>query len=111
MSEIPIPQVKNCLQSHDKIVVEIDAAGFLAEDISMKVSGRNLIIQGRKEGPDPRDPATTLRKELKRDIVMPPGVDAAHITCILNSQTGRLTVTIPVPEPTGGEYTIPITTV
>lgn len=103
--------MKNCLQSHDKIVVEIDAAGFLADDISMKVAGRNLIIQGRKEGPDPRDPATTLRKELKRDIVMPPGVDAAHITCALNSVTGRLTVTIPFPQPTGGEYTIPIKTV
>ncbi|OQR71274.1 hypothetical protein BIW11_01528 [Tropilaelaps mercedesae] len=110
-NDIPDLQVKNCLQTHDKIVVEIDATGFTAEDILMKVSGRNLVIQGRKEGPDPRDPATTLRKELKRDIVMPPGVDAAHITCSLCAITGRLTVTIPFPQPVGGEYTIPIKTV
>ncbi|XP_022668304.1 uncharacterized protein LOC111262827 [Varroa jacobsoni] len=110
-NDIPDLQVKNCLQSHDKIVVEIDASGFTAEDISMKVSGRNLVIQGKKEGPDPRDPATTLRKELKRDIVMPPGVDAAHVTCSLCANSGKLTVIIPFPQPVGGEYTIPIKTI
>jgi len=107
-NDIPHLQVKNCLQSDDKILVEIDASGFRAEDLTLKTNGRNLTLLGRSEGPDPLDPYTTLKRELKRDIIMPPGVDALHISCTLQRSTGRFTITIPFPQPTGVEMNIPI---
>ncbi|XP_064457525.1 heat shock protein hsp-16.2-like [Ornithodoros turicata] len=90
----------------DKISVEIDAAGFKLEDLSLKAVGRNMTISACNES---TEGDTTIRRELKRNVVLPEGVDVEKIKCRLTAEK-KLVVEIPLPveKCKGVEYIIPV---
>lgn len=90
----------------DKISVELDVEGFKADDISLKAVGRNMTIRAFNEK---SEGDTTVRRELKRNVVLPEGVDVEKIACKLTPEN-KLIVQIPLPveKNQGVEYLIPV---
>lgn len=90
----------------DKISVEIDVEGFKADDISLKAVGRNMNVRAFTEH---TEGDTTVRRELRRNVVLPEGVDVEKIACKLTADN-KLVIQIPLPveKNKGVEYLIPV---
>ncbi|KAG0425795.1 hypothetical protein HPB47_027055, partial [Ixodes persulcatus] len=90
----------------DKISVEIDVEGFKADDVTLKAVGRQLNVRAFCEH---TEGDTKIRRELRRNVVLPEGVDVEKIACRLTAEN-KLVIEIPLPveKSKGVEYVIPV---
>ncbi|EEC10927.1 heat shock protein 20.5, putative [Ixodes scapularis] len=90
----------------DKISVEIDVEGFKADDVTLKAVGRQLNVRAFCEH---AEGDTKIRRELRRNVVLPEGVDVEKIACRLTAEN-KLVIEIPLPveKSKGVEYVIPV---
>ncbi len=89
------PPVADLQQTADAIVVEIDLPGVTKDEISVELSGDELVVTGDlKEGADGR-PKRRIRRSghFEHRMVLPAQVEADQATASLAD--GVLTVTMP----------------
>tara|TARA_Y100000994_G_scaffold222283_1_gene202425 strand:- start:709 stop:1146 length:438 start_codon:yes stop_codon:yes gene_type:complete len=97
-------------------IIDVELAGFLQENITLKTQGRTLIIEATNPlltPPNPSDNDTVLLQELKRDnvyrcIYIPFSADLDNISPAIY-KNGILHIRIPISSIRFGEsHTIPI---
>jgi len=102
-SQFSLPSVDIYSQGDDRMVVELQAPGFDAEDIDLNVRNGVLEIRGEKTERDEEKEgkrAYLVRERnasFARRVVLPEGADADNISADLDK--GLLKITVPVKRP------------
>ncbi len=94
---IAVPRM-NVRDLEDSIEVRLEASGYTAEELDVRVEGDRLTITGRKEAPAPSDGLRMLRRErtfgtFKREVRLGAPVDSDAVEA--QYRLGVLNVKLP----------------
>ncbi|XP_019361660.1 PREDICTED: heat shock protein 30D-like [Gavialis gangeticus] len=83
-------------QQHKKFELRVDVAGFAPDELTVRQEGRTLTVTGRREKQSAGEGGGSLQeyRELRREMLLPLGLDLEAVTCSLCSD-GQLCIQAP----------------
>ena len=95
----------------NKFEVKLDVSNFTPEEITVKVKGNNLLVEGKHEEKQDKNGHGYVSRQFTRRYILPDDVDLEQLSSSLDAKGNKLTICAPKKklQLDGSEKVIPIT--